>query len=252
MGSSYHFQQLHKKWLEERNEIKRLISQNSSLADPRIVEKRYWVMPYYGRKGPSQRQPSKYSETPYKRKSIQNEVLAELERERSEELRASARRITATTSTTTATTTPTTTTITPSTTSTTSTTARAIRSPALSEYNEVLRAVIDHPVNQTKPTRRRFRASWGKWQQWTTCSRSCGGGVMSQTRECLSRYVTSSPQSLNLKRSRFRVRGSIGGGRTVTLQPINQFNENLFRFNEPRSVLPRFSSEHFSTFPAMV
>lgn len=25
---------------------------------------------------------------------------------------------------------------------------------------------------------------WSQWQPWTECSRSCGGGVMSQTREC--------------------------------------------------------------------
>lgn len=30
-------------------------------------------------------------------------------------------------------------------------------------------------------------AMWGRWQKWTKCSRSCGGGVMAQTRHCLSR-----------------------------------------------------------------
>lgn len=32
-------------------------------------------------------------------------------------------------------------------------------------------------------------AYWGKWQSWTECSRECGGGIMSQSRSCLSRYV---------------------------------------------------------------
>lgn len=30
-------------------------------------------------------------------------------------------------------------------------------------------------------------AMWGRWLKWTKCSRSCGGGVMSQSRHCLSR-----------------------------------------------------------------
>lgn len=30
-------------------------------------------------------------------------------------------------------------------------------------------------------------AMWGRWQKWTRCSRGCGGGVMSQSRQCLSR-----------------------------------------------------------------
>lgn len=32
---------------------------------------------------------------------------------------------------------------------------------------------------------------WGEWSSWSTCSRSCGGGVMSQERHCLQqRYVS--------------------------------------------------------------
>lgn len=31
------------------------------------------------------------------------------------------------------------------------------------------------------------KAVWGRWQPWTDCSRHCGGGVMSQSRPCLSR-----------------------------------------------------------------
>lgn len=41
---------------------------------------------------------------------------------------------------------------------------------------------------------RRFRgkkplrtAIWGPWSTWSHCSRSCGGGVMSQSRQCLQR-----------------------------------------------------------------
>lgn len=30
-------------------------------------------------------------------------------------------------------------------------------------------------------------AAWSQWQPWTECSRNCGGGVMSQTRECTLR-----------------------------------------------------------------
>lgn len=29
-----------------------------------------------------------------------------------------------------------------------------------------------------------IKKSWGKWSDWSTCSRSCGEGVMSQSREC--------------------------------------------------------------------
>lgn len=40
------------------------------------------------------------------------------------------------------------------------------------------------PINLNKL---RPNAIWGKWQPWTECSRSCGGGVMSQSRQCLNR-----------------------------------------------------------------
>lgn len=33
----------------------------------------------------------------------------------------------------------------------------------------------------------RPNALWGRWMHWTECSRSCGGGVMSQSRQCFNR-----------------------------------------------------------------
>lgn len=49
------------------------------------------------------------------------------------------------------------------------------------------------PVNKSQTKSFRYstltNSIWGRWQKWTKCSRSCGGGVMSQTRHCLSRYV---------------------------------------------------------------
>lgn len=43
------------------------------------------------------------------------------------------------------------------------------------------------PANNRSKVRKLSNAIWGKWQKWTKCSRSCGGGVMSQSRLCLSR-----------------------------------------------------------------
>lgn len=45
------------------------------------------------------------------------------------------------------------------------------------------RAQIVHKFKSRKLS----NAVWGRWQKWTKCSRSCGGGVMSQSRQCLSR-----------------------------------------------------------------
>lgn len=42
--------------------------------------------------------------------------------------------------------------------------------------------------NSTKTKTKISNALWGRWQKWTKCSRNCGGGVMSQSRHCLSRY----------------------------------------------------------------
>ncbi|CRK93989.1 CLUMA_CG007515, isoform A [Clunio marinus] len=32
-----------------------------------------------------------------------------------------------------------------------------------------------------------IKKSWGKWSSWSSCSRSCGDGVMSQSRECMEK-----------------------------------------------------------------
>jgi hypothetical protein len=32
-----------------------------------------------------------------------------------------------------------------------------------------------------------IKKSWSKWNSWSTCSRSCGEGVMSQSRECIEK-----------------------------------------------------------------
>jgi hypothetical protein len=32
-----------------------------------------------------------------------------------------------------------------------------------------------------------IKKSWGKWSAWSSCSRSCGEGVMSQMRECMEK-----------------------------------------------------------------
>jgi hypothetical protein len=32
-----------------------------------------------------------------------------------------------------------------------------------------------------------IKKSWGKWTSWSSCSRSCGEGVMSQRRECMEK-----------------------------------------------------------------
>lgn len=42
------------------------------------------------------------------------------------------------------------------------------------------------PANRLKGMKQ-SNAIWGRWQKWTKCSRSCGGGVMSQSRLCLNR-----------------------------------------------------------------
>ncbi|XP_042889225.1 thrombospondin type-1 domain-containing protein 4-like [Penaeus japonicus] len=53
--------------------------------------------------------------------------------------------------------------------------------------------------------------AWGEWSAWTPCSRSCGGGVSIQSRECL---VNPGRQRA---RARRRVKNDSGGSRCVGL-----------------------------------
>lgn len=34
---------------------------------------------------------------------------------------------------------------------------------------------------------------WANWSPWSECSRSCGGGIMHQTRKCIDRWVSHRP-----------------------------------------------------------
>nr|XP_053639191.1 thrombospondin type-1 domain-containing protein 4-like isoform X2 [Cherax quadricarinatus] len=54
---------------------------------------------------------------------------------------------------------------------------------------------------------------WGEWSAWTPCSRSCGGGVSIQSRECLMEPRQGSLRS----RSRRRASRETGGSRCVGL-----------------------------------
>lgn len=59
------------------------------------------------------------------------------------------------------------------------------------EHSITYNVTADNPkigknVNRSKG-KRPSNALWSRWQKWTKCSRSCGGGVSSQSRECLSR-----------------------------------------------------------------
>lgn len=69
-----------------------------------------------------------------------------------------------------------------------------------SEINEITSTPTEHSITynvtvnnpkggQThRPKGKKLsNAIWGRWQKWTKCSRNCGGGVMSQSRQCLSR-----------------------------------------------------------------
>lgn len=64
-------------------------------------------------------------------------------------------------------------------------------SPATTEHSVTYNVTVNNSnrvqtVRKTK-SRKLSNALWGRWQKWTKCSRSCGGGVMSQSRQCLSR-----------------------------------------------------------------
>lgn len=71
------------------------------------------------------------------------------------------------------------------------------------EHSITYNVTADHPkgvqpANRAK-ARRLSNAIWGKWQKWTKCSRSCGTGVMSQSRHCLSRWVCMALLSVKWK-----------------------------------------------------
>lgn len=78
--------------------------------------------------------------------------------------------------------------------STTSTTIPSIRISTMAPttehsitYNVTVNDLKRVPAVHKLKSRRLSNAGWGRWQKWTKCSRSCGGGVMSQSRLCLSR-----------------------------------------------------------------
>lgn len=78
-------------------------------------------------------------------------------------------------------------------TSTTSTTTPppkpTLPTPAQSttEHSITYNVTVSDLKRAQQKSRRVSNAGWGRWQKWTKCSRSCGGGVMSQSRLCLSR-----------------------------------------------------------------
>lgn len=78
------------------------------------------------------------------------------------------------------------------TTSTTTTTPLPIPSHSTTEHSITYNVTVNDDLKRVQPmhrpkSRRISNAGWGRWQKWTKCSRSCGGGVMSQSRFCLSR-----------------------------------------------------------------
>lgn len=220
MLSSHAFQ-YHKKWLQERRSMKKnllLRSQNSDASDLSLSTTKYRPPLLYQRKKNPWTESKNFNEnqlnTAMAHKSVQNDVLQQSDmikaREDSENDVTYTMPTTATTTTTgesvsvqneilsarrradlldttTASTMPTNrmANVTP------------ISIPALASDNNVVKAVIEsstaeHPnINGTRldsrTNRRVAKAAWGRWHRWTTCSRSCGGGVMSQSRECLSR-----------------------------------------------------------------
>lgn len=76
-------------------------------------------------------------------------------------------------------------------TTTTTTIAATTTVPPATEHSITYNVTVNdlkRAQSMAKPKSRRIsNAGWGRWQKWTKCSRSCGGGVMSQSRLCLSR-----------------------------------------------------------------
>lgn len=118
--------------------------------------------------------------TTFDSRPIDNEVLAgpiEIRRKKT----------TTTTTTTTSTANPTTTTTSPTTPAPSTVTMTVPESIATTpahrrhSHASTLAAAALRPVNHPY---------WGGWHRWSACSRSCGGGVTTQTRDCYVRYDT--------------------------------------------------------------
>lgn len=199
------FFQYHKKWLKQRAEIKRMLAQNATITNRSLIERRYWVLPSLRQSTAAKEREKPFSIRPKtrfltneekvgkekKKKPIENDVLTVLKREEEEKVKNKVTTEASTTSTTTATTSTTpATTIAPVTTTSMATTTTAV---VPTTTNSVIKAVIESQTNSVKTNdrRQRPRAAFGKWKQWTMCSRTCGGGIMSQARECLKRYESS-------------------------------------------------------------
>lgn len=42
-------------------------------------------------------------------------------------------------------------------------------------------------LTEKSESRKKSHTKWSPWSKWSSCSRSCGGGVKSQSRQCLSK-----------------------------------------------------------------
>lgn len=73
------------------------------------------------------------------------------------------------------------------TTTTTPTIITTTPKPSTTEHSITYNVTVENPKPSKPRARKLSNAAWGRWQKWTKCSRSCGGGVMSQSRHCLSR-----------------------------------------------------------------
>ncbi|XP_076245559.1 thrombospondin type-1 domain-containing protein 4 [Calliopsis andreniformis] len=63
----------------------------------------------------------------------------------------------------------------------------------------------------------RFRGSWGPWSAWSECSRTCGTGIQSQSRECVPH------QRLLRKRSIIAENGT-GGSRPICIGTYKRYH----------------------------
>uniref|UniRef100_A0A8C9UPG7 ADAMTS like 2 n=1 Tax=Spermophilus dauricus TaxID=99837 RepID=A0A8C9UPG7_SPEDA len=76
---------------------------------------------------------------------------------------------------------------------------------------------------------------WGEWTKWTACSRSCGGGVMSQERHCLQQRRKSVPGAGNRtctgtsrRHQLCRVQECPPDGRSFREEQCVSFNSRVF------------------------